>query len=139
MGDLREMPSLFNLPPGGKVTLCFFESNEGKNLSDVIGAMGKNSFRRGIYKNTSGIIGVQDAIDRIMVNLKKETKEFKHIIYEAFPTIKRLSPEELKKKEEKLKGIMKFHSIIIDSLGILQGKRLSCLQCTISTRCTKCA
>ena len=72
-------------------------SNEGKNISDVIGAMGKNSFRRGIYKNTSGITGVEDAILRIKENLNFETKEFKNINHESFPTIERLSKEEMKK------------------------------------------
>ena len=100
--------------------------------------MGKNSFRRGIFKNTSAITGVQDVIGRIKANLKDETKEFKHIIYEEFTTIKRMSAEELKEREEKLKGIMKYHHIYIDSSGTLQGKRLSCLQCTISTRCKTC-
>ena len=114
------------------------QSNEGKNVSDVIGAMGNNSFRRGIHKNRSGITGVEDAISRIKANLQGETKEFKHIIYEIFPTIKRLSKEEQRKKEEPLKGIMKFHQIYVDSRGKLQGRELSCLTCTVRYRCTKC-
>ena len=139
MGDLRDLPRLYNLPPGGQVTLSYFESNEGKNVSDVIGAMGKNSFRRGIHKNRSGITGVEDAISRIKANLQVETKEFKHIVYESFPTIERLSKEQLKKKEEPLKGIMKCHQIYVDIRGKLQGRELSCLTCTIRYRCTKCA
>ena len=100
--------------------------------------MGKNTFRRGINKNTSGITGVEDAILRIKANLKFETKEFKQIVYESFPTIERLTKQELKKKEETLKGIMKFHHIYIDSMGKLQGKELSCMTCTVRYKCTKC-
>ena len=72
------------------------------------------------------------------LNLNFETKEFKNIIYESFATIDRLSKEEMKKNEEVLKGIMKFHQIYIDSSGKLKGKELSCLTCTVRYRCADC-
>ena len=78
-------------------------------------------------------------LSQIKANLQVETKEFKHIVYESFPTIERLSKEQLKQKEEPLKGIMKCHQIYVDIRGKLQGRELSCLTCTIRYRCTKCA
>ena len=33
---------------------------------------------------------------------------------------------------------MQFHFIYIDSCGTLQGKKISCLKCTISARCDDC-
>ena len=46
-------------------------------------------------------------------------RSFQHIVYESFPTVERLSKEQMKKKEEPLKGIMKFHQIYVDIRGKL--------------------
>ena len=108
------------MPPGGKVTFCYFEPNEGKNISDVIGSMCKNSWKRGIFDNTDGILNVEDLAERIRKGLKETTKAFEHGVIETFPQILRKPKEEL--LYEQLNGIMKCHSIYIDSSNTLTGK-----------------
>ena len=41
-------------------------------------------------------------------------------------------------KEEKLKDIMKYHSIFVTSSGLMKGTVLSCRDCTIQSRCSSC-
>jgi len=49
------------------------------------------------------------------------------------------SAEELSRTAEPLKGIIKFHTIFIDSYGTLNGEELSCLKCTVSDRSYNCS
>ena len=46
--------------------------------------------------------------------------------------------KEIEKKAEPLEGILKFHSIFINSDGQLRGSELSCLYCSVKERCSKC-
>ena len=72
--DLRDLPKFFGLPEDGLVTFRYYESNEGKNLSDQIGAMFKNSFMRGIFKNTEALSSLNDVIDRMRGDFKKKLR-----------------------------------------------------------------
>ena len=66
--------------------------------------------------------------------LQHQTKEFKHIVVKSFPPFQR----QTNKPEEKYNGIMKCHTMFIDTKGNLKGLELSCKKCTISKRCQNC-
>ena len=136
-GDLRNMKKNLSLPDWGQVTLCYFEPNEGKNISDVIGSICKNSWKRSIFQNREGIITVDHLVDRMKSGLKEETKNFKHLIIESFPPITRLPKKDL--KEETIKGIMKCSQIFINQKNELKSLELGCLSCTVSQSCSNCS
>ena len=46
--------------------------------------------------------------------------------------------KETDKKAEPLEGILKFHSIFINSHSQLRGSELSCIYCSVKERCAKC-
>ena len=112
------------------------DDEEGIDISDVIGSICKNSWKRSIFQNREGIMTAEDLAQRMRNGLKEETKNFKHMIIETFPTIKRKDKKDL--KEEALKGIMKCSQIYISEKNKLKAIELGCLTCTVSRRCPKC-
>ena len=112
------------------------DDEEGIDISDVIGSICKNSWKRSIFQNREGIMTAEDLAQRMRNGLKEETKNFKHMIIETFPTIKRKDKKDL--KEEALKGIMKCSQIYISEKNKLKAIELGCLTCTVSRHCPKC-
>ena len=70
--DLKQKKTILNIP--GNVKHHYFEPNEGKNLSDTIGALAKQAFKRGMIKNYIGISTIGDIVKLIQENLKTETQ-----------------------------------------------------------------
>jgi hypothetical protein len=132
-GHLRILPTKFNLPDSAVVTNLYFEAHEGKNISDTIGSICKIAFKRSMISEINAIDSSEKVVNKIRSEVKQQTRQFSHFIAEALD-----DKLEVESKEESLVNISKCHSIWIDQDGILRGKELSCLACTVSTRCHEC-
>ena len=73
----------------------YFETNEGKNISDTIGSIVKCTYLRGMLKQEQGIHWVKDIVSVIKSDLKTKTKKFTYSFVEEFGTTDRASPVEI--------------------------------------------
>ena len=118
-----------------KVTYCFFEPHEGKNLSDTIGSICKNSWQRTMFDNRDGIQSAEELVDRMKSGLNTSTKKFEHFIVIAHPPIHHLPKENL--GSIAMPGIMKNISLFRTINGTIRGNTVACMNCTTSNRYSK--
>ena len=74
-------------------------------------------------------------VKRMTEGLQSSTKDFSHIIIESYPPISRDMERE---PGEKIKNIMKCHSLFFTKHNQLKGLALSCMTCTVGNRCSSC-
>ena len=108
--DLRSLQSALGV---NMITWHYFEANEGKNLSDSIGALTKSAFTRGVKKLDCGVGGIDDIISIIKSELRTVTDKFAHFHIQKFGHCKVPSKQEVEEKAEPLEGISTMHSSLI--------------------------
>ena len=72
-----------------QVTWHYFESHEGKNLSDTLGSIAKQAYKRGIKRENIGVQNASDVLKIIRDNIKESTAAFSSIsIIEIAPFVR---------------------------------------------------
>ena len=114
----------------------YYESHEGKNISDTIGSIVKCAFLRGVIHYEHEIRNDETAVKIVKENLKEITKKFEFVVIEPFPVFAR----EKQRQEWELKGIRSIHSIVINKEeGKIIALPVSCQKCEVSTICSDCS
>ena len=135
--EAREMMGKVTNSETGIVRFELFGSYEGKNESDALGSLVKNTLDRVINKDRDGEISISDAEDTVKVinREKPETSTNKYCLWrvEKVPiTVRKPKPSGIP-----IKGIRKMHSFSYSGGGI-RAARLSCNLCTVSKDCFSC-
>ena len=91
----------------------------------------KAAFVRGLKKKDIGATNIDDIIELMKENISDTTEKFEKFAIQKTEFLSPPDQKETEKKAEPLEGILKFHSIFINSDGQLRGSELSCLYCSV--------
>ena len=132
IADMFESKELFNL---NGVSFNFFESHEGKSVSDSIGSIVKCAFIRGMMKSEGGVQDLNDIHELIESQIKDKTEKFDFFVVEKFGSFKKKSSKS--RSYCKVTGIMALHSFkLLNDCVYLSA--LTCVDCQINELCDAC-
>jgi hypothetical protein len=107
--DLLMAPQILSKPLK-HITYNFFESHEGKNLSDTIGSIAKTAFSRATWRTNAGLDTIEDVKNRMEDGLNRvDGKVGKFAFFRicvAPPIVRNQSRPSIE-----IKGILKVHSL----------------------------
>ena len=131
MGDLLEKDL-------NKVEFQYFETDEGKNESDMAGALVKSWYEKGVMRPVEECHEAPRTTDEVVAviqaNMGDDLSKIDFFHVEAFPDLDR----ERTPPAAVLTGIRQLHSLTKRADGTLLGKKLSCSRCKVSTVCASC-
>ena len=114
----------------------YFESNEGKNISDTLGSLVKCEAQRQMDRYGHGVRTAKDVIKLLEKGLSTSTEKFQFIHVEEFPEIVRIPANQ--RQSYRIPNILQIHSIRVIEDGLL-AQHLTCVTCTASKLCATCA
>jgi hypothetical protein len=121
-----------------QVTYNFFESNEGKNLSDTLGSIGKAAFRRSSWRTTDGVVDLEQIRTRMENGLCKKDGRIGNFSFFHILTVPPTTRCDIK-PYVKIQGISKVHCLRRRADGTVLNLRFPCGDCTTSFLCLACA
>ena len=116
--------------PGIWVNWVFYETGEGKNLSDLLGALFKTAYIRGVATSDTTVGSahtISEIINLARPNLNETSKKFDFIIIEEIKPFKR--PCLAEEKGIIIKGIQKQHHLTRTPDNMLYTREIACKQC----------
>ena len=130
MHKLSTVPASLGLQEPATVVWQYFETGEGKNLSDSIGAIVKSAYQKAAGINpetTARSAGEIVELLKTVLHDKMKTLEFLEVMeIKSFPRPAKETEEEIK-----VPGIQKLHSVTRLEDGRLVGRQLSCSECSL--------
>ena len=131
--DMFENKTLFELE---SIAFHYFESHEGKSISDSIGSIAKCAFLRAMMKHAFGIMDIDEVLTLIQSEIKPQTKKFSFFLVEKFGTFSKRATDN--RSYCKVPGIMSQHSMKLVGDGIVMSQ-WTCLQCEVNKLCSVCS
>ena len=120
----------------------YYESHEGKNISDTIGSMAKSALRRATIKTMSLPRDPEEVVNLIRQEIGLSSEKFEHIIVECFKPFER---EDAKSRREiPIDGIRKICSLTTrvnnttPTAPDIKAKPLTCTSCEANKECDLC-
>lgn len=134
---LLTAPTSLGLNTPATVVWNYYETGEGKNLSDSIGSIVKAAYQKAVAINRETTArSASEIIELIKTVQKDDMKTFEFLELREIKPFPR--PEKNTVKEIKVAGIQKLHSITRLEDGQLVGRKLSCSDCTLGKLCLNC-
>ena len=130
--DLFNALDILNLK---SASFNFFESHEGKSISDSIGSIVKCAFVRGMMQNQEGVQNIDDILNLINTHVSSSTKKFEFFIVEKFLRFQKRTANS--REYCSIPGIMTFHSLKLHS-GKIYLRDFTCTDCSFDQLCEEC-